>query len=344
MKQSKTILITGAAGFIGSSLILRLLQKGYRVIGLDNLNSYYSKSLKVDRLNLIENESLRLNAHWIFYKCSLEDSKKVDEIFLLHKPEIVVNLGAQAGVRYSLQNPSFYIQSNLVGFFNIIENCKNYNVVNFIYASSSSVYGANKSIPFKEKDSVDHPVSLYAATKKSNEIIAHTYSHLYNLSCTGLRLFTVYGPWGRPDMAPILFADAITKGEPLKIFNYGKMSRDFTYIDDIVRAFELCILKPAKSNLKFNHSEPDPSSSSCPHLIFNLGNNKPVKLMRFIELLEENFGIKAKKEFVPIQKGDVEETYADNKKLDDWIKFKPNTSIEVGIRNFVNWYKSYYLK
>ena len=336
------ILITGVAGFIGYHLSKNLLKSSFTVIGLDNLNSYYDKQLKFDRLKDLESIKNEKLLDWEFIKVDLENENLLNKIFQEKRPEIVINLAAQAGVRYSLENPKAYISSNIVGFCNILECCKKYPVKNFIYASSSSVYGGNKKLPFSENSNVDHPVSLYAATKKSNELIAHTYSHLYGISCTGLRFFTVYGPWGRPDMAPIIFTKAIFDNKPLKIFNNGFMKRDFTYIDDVVECITKLIEKPAIANSKFDLYDLDPSSSWCPHQVFNLGNNNTIKLMDFISLLEKEIGKKAIKEYLPMQPGDVEETFADNKKIFEYIGFKPNTSIQKGIKEFIAWYKNYY--
>tara|TARA_B100000963_G_scaffold117663_1_gene102409 strand:- start:2405 stop:3427 length:1023 start_codon:yes stop_codon:yes gene_type:complete len=336
------ILITGVAGFIGYHLAKDLLQKSWNVIGLDNLNSYYEKQLKLDRLKDLDSISKQNFSEWEFKKLDLIDENLLEEIFKKKKPEIVINLAAQAGVRYSLENPKAYISSNIVGFSNILECCRKYPVKNFIYASSSSVYGGNKKLPFSESSNVDHPVSLYAATKKSNELIAHSYSHLYGISCTGLRLFTVYGPWGRPDMAPMIFTKAIFDDKPLKIFNHGLMKRDFTYINDVIQCITKLIDKPAKENNKYNMQNPDPAKSWCPHQVFNLGNNSTVKLMNFISILEREIGKKAIKEFLPMQQGDVEETFANTEKIFEYIGFKPTTSIEKGIKEFITWYKKYY--
>ncbi|OUL43878.1 capsular biosynthesis protein CpsI, partial [Prochlorococcus sp. HOT_208_60] len=313
---------------------------GDEVIGIDNLNNYYDISLKKSRINSIQLVSS--NQDWKFFQIDLEDYLGLNNIFNQIKPDIVINLAAQAGVRYSLENPSSYIKSNLVGFGNVLELCKEFEVKNLIYASSSSVYGSNRKLPFKETDPVNHPVSLYAATKKSNELMAHTYSHLYNLPCTGLRFFTVYGPWGRPDMAPMIFTKSIMESKPINIFNFGKMSRDFTYIDDICEAIYKCTYKPATIDNKFNSLEPDPSSSTAPYRIFNIGNNKTVDLLYFISLLENNLKKKAIKNLKPIQLGDVENTFSDTSKLQKWINFVPKTSIEIGVKNFIQWYKNFY--
>ncbi len=338
--MSKSILITGAAGFIGAALAKQLLEKELRVIGIDNLNDYYDPGLKNARLKVVEDNNSQSN--WIFYKLNLEDKDDLHRIFSKEKPKVVINLAAQAGVRYSIENPGAYIQSNVVGFGNILEECRHSEVEHLIYASSSSVYGGNRNLPFNETQPVNHPVSLYAATKKSNELMAHTYSHLYKLPATGLRFFTVYGPWGRPDMAPILFAKAILNNEPIKIFNFGQMQRDFTYIDDIVEGVLRCCDKPATTNEKFDPMSPDPSTAAAPHRIFNIGNNQPTELMRFIQLLEDSLGKIAIKEFLPMQPGDVISTSADTSALNEWVGFKPSTSIEKGIKEFATWYKSYY--
>ncbi len=319
-----------------------MLESGEHVVGVDNLNNYYDVNLKRSRLNLLSNKALDSTGVWNFYETDIQNYNSLYEIFNRYTPRVVFHLAAQAGVRYSLENPSAYINSNLVGFGNILELCRLINVENFIYASSSSVYGGNQNFPFKEKHSVDHPVSLYAATKKSNELMAHTYSHLYNLPATGLRFFTVYGPWGRPDMAPMIFTKSILNGDPISVFNYGQMERDFTYIDDIIEGVFRCGYKPATIDNNFNHSSPDPSTSFAPHRIFNIGNNKPVKLLEFIQLLENALDRKAQKEFKPMQPGDVVSTYAETAKLQSWIDFCPDTSIENGVNQFVEWYKKYY--
>ncbi len=338
--MSSSVLVTGAAGFIGAALAKRLIKLGFRVIGIDNINDYYDPNLKLARLEQIKHEASENN--WSFYKSNLADNKEVHRIFSIEKPKLVINLAAQAGVRYSLENPDAYIQSNIVGFAHILEGCRHNDVEHLIYASSSSVYGGNKRLPFHEKQPVNHPVSLYAATKKSNELMAHSYSHLYGLPATGLRFFTVYGPWGRPDMAPMLFAKAILNREPIKIFNFGKMQRDFTYIDDITEGLVRCCEKPATANPNFDPISPDPSTALAPHRIFNIGNNQPIELMRFIELLEQSLGKVAFKEFHPLQPGDVISTSADTTALDEWIGFRPSTPIEEGVVTFAKWYKSFY--
>ena len=342
MSKREFILVTGAAGFIGAALSKFLLRKGKNVIGLDDLNSYYDTSLKRARLNDINKELSNYSGKWFFYKSKLEDEIELEQVFNKHAPEIVVNLAAQAGVRYSLKNPSAYVSSNLVGFVNLLEKSKEFNVKNLIFASSSSVYGGNRKLPYKESQGVDHPVSFYAASKRANELIAHSYSSIYNLPCTGLRFFTVYGPWGRPDMAPMIFANSILNMKPINIFNYGDMKRDFTYIDDIVHAISACCEKPAKINKNFNYQDPDKASSFAPYQIFNIGNNCPIDLLYFIEILENCLGKKAIKNFKPMQSGDVKNTFADIDLLEKWIGFKPYTPIEIGVENFVRWYLNYY--
>tara|TARA_B100000161_G_C33553557_1_gene416600 strand:+ start:1704 stop:2732 length:1029 start_codon:yes stop_codon:yes gene_type:complete len=336
------IIVTGAAGFIGFHSCLRLIKEKYDVIGIDNINSYYDINLKISRINELNKLTDKEKGKWNFFKVDLEEEKELFKIFNEFRPNIVLHLAAQAGVRYSIEQPKSYINSNLIGFFNIIELCRKFDIKNFIYASSSSVYGGNKRLPFSEVDSVDHPISLYAATKKSNEVIAHCYSHLYGIPTTGLRFFTVYGPWGRPDMAPIIFAKAIAKNIPIKIFNYGKMKRDFTYIDDIVESIFRCCKKTATTNIKFDRNNPEPSTSYAPFRIFNLGNSKSIELMKFINYLEEAMGKEAIKEYLPIQPGDVEETAADTSSLEKWINFAPNTPLEKGIKDFTTWFKNYY--
>ena len=337
--NKKKILVTGAAGFIGSEIAKRLLSEGFEVIGIDNLNGYYNPFLKQKRVKTIEETDQ--NNCWRFLKVNLENAKKINKIFYEYKPSIVINLAAQAGVRYSLENPISYIESNIVGFLNILEGCRNYKIDHLIYASSSSVYGGNKITPFNESHSVDHPVSLYAATKKSNEMLAHSYSHLFQIPMTGLRFFTVYGPMGRPDMAPMIFADAMLRGQAINVFNNGNMSRDFTYIDDVIEAIYKCCFKiPYPIHFLDNH--PDPSTSFAPHRIFNVGSNNPINLLNFIKLLESSLGIKAKKKMKEMQLGDVEATFADIELLKNWINYKPKTSFERGIFNFAKWYKEYF--
>ncbi|MCT7471288.1 NAD-dependent epimerase [Aliarcobacter cryaerophilus] len=346
------IIVTGTAGFIGYHLAKKLLERGDEVVGLDNINDYYDVNLKYARLNElgIDKDELKDNVlvssktypKHKFIKANLEDSQTINQLFETEKFDAVCNLAAQAGVRYSIENPHAYIQSNVVGFMNILEACRNYDVKNLSYASSSSVYGLNKSQPFKTSYHTDHPISLYAATKKSNEMMAHTYSHLYNISTTGLRFFTVYGPYGRPDMAPMLFADAILNDREIKVFNHGNMSRDFTYIDDIVDGIIKVIDNPAIPSKDFNPENPNPDISSAPYRIYNIGNNSPVQLLDFIETLEKVIGIEAKKNFLPMQAGDVVSTYADVSDLINDFGYKPDTSLEVGIERFVKWYKEFY--
>ena len=338
--MQRTVLVTGAAGFIGAALSIRLLQRGDRVVGLDNLNDYYDPSLKQARLRQIE--ATAPVGSWRFEPMALEDEPALMALFADERPQVVVNLAAQAGVRYSLENPAAYIQSNLVGFGNVLEGCRHYGTENLVYASSSSVYGGNRNLPFHERQPVNHPVSLYAASKKANELMAHTYSHLYGLPATGLRFFTVYGPWGRPDMAPMLFARAILAGEPIKVFNYGKMQRDFTYIDDIVEGVIRCCDKPATVNPDFDPLQPDPATAAAPHRVFNIGNSQPTELLRFIEVMEQALGCQAIKDFQEMQPGDVVATAADTTALKEWIGFVPSTSIEDGIQVFSDWYRRYH--
>lgn len=330
------ILVTGAAGFIGFHLSKRLLSEGKQVLGVDIVNDYYDVTLKEARLEILKKEE-----GFQFWKTDLADLAGLEEIFKAHKPDAVVNLAAQAGVRYSIQNPHAYMNSNLVGFLNILECARHYETKHFVYASSSSVYGANTKTPFSVHDNVDHPISLYAASKKSNELIAHSYSHLYRIPCTGLRFFTVYGPWGRPDMALYIFTKAITEGKPINIFNHGKMKRDFTYIDDIVEGVRRVIDTVPTPNEEWSGDAPDPSSSLAPYQLFNIGNNKPVELMYMIETLEKAIGREAEKNFMPMQPGDVPATYADINALSEKVGFRPDTSIEEGIQRFVDWYKEY---
>ena len=337
--MQRTVLVTGAAGFIGAALSIRLLQRGDRVVGLDNLNDYYDPSLKQARLRQIE--ATAPVGSWRFERMALEDEPALMALFADERPQVVVNLAAQAGVRYSLENPAAYIQSNLVGFGNVLEGCRHYGTENLVYASSSSVYGGNRNLPFHERQPVNHPVSLYAASKKANELMAHTYSHLYGLPATGLRFFTVYGPWGRPDMAPMLFARAILAGEPIKVFNYGKMQRDFTYIDDIVEGVIRCCDKPATVNPDFDPLHPDPATAAAPHRVFNIGNSQPIELLHFIELMEEALGQKAIKDLQPLQPGDVVATAAQTSMLEEWTSFRPTTTIDSGINKFARWYLKY---
>jgi len=331
------ILVTGAAGFIGFHLAKKLCDSDWNVIGLDNLNSYYDVKLKNDRLN-----QLLPYSNFKFYKLDLIERESIKKLFKEEKFDYVVNLAAQAGVRYSLENPYSYIDSNLSGFLNILEGCRHNPVKHLIYASSSSVYGANTKMPFSVHDNVDHPVSLYAATKKANELMAHTYSNLYKIPTTGLRFFTVYGPWGRPDMALFIFTKNIAEGKPIDVYNNGKMRRDFTFIDDIVDGIIKLIPSISESNPNWNGHEPDSATSFAPYKLFNIGNNQPVELLRFIEVIEDKLGKKAIKNFLPIQPGDVPATYADVDDLVNTVGFKPNTPIEDGVSKFVEWFKDYY--
>lgn len=336
--MTKKIMITGIAGFIGSHLAKKLINEGYEIIGIDNINDYYSTQLKKDRLNILLDNKVKN------YEINLENTDDVLDVFKNEKPEIVINLAAQAGVRYSLENPHAYITSNVNGFVNILEACRHNDIENLIYASSSSVYGANTTKPFSTSDNIDHPLSLYAATKKSNELMAHTYSHLYNLPTTGLRFFTVYGPWGRPDMALFKFTKAIVNEEPIDIYNHGNMMRDFTYVADIVESISRLVEKPATPNPNWEGSNPDPSSSYAPYKIYNIGNNSPVRLMEFIEAIESKTGKTAIKNFMDLQPGDVPETYANVEDLFNAIDFKPSTQIQDGVNKFVDWYLEYYKK
>lgn len=333
----KLVLVTGAAGFIGFHLAKRLLDSGCHVTGIDNLNPYYDVRLKEDRLAI-----LAAHENFEFHKIDLSDKNRLEKIFGNTSFDVVVNLAAQAGVRYSLTNPNAYVDSNIAGFVNILECCRHNNVKHLVFASSSSVYGANTKMPFSVHDNVDHPVSLYAASKKSNELMAHTYSHLFQLPCTGLRFFTVYGPWGRPDMALFLFTKAMLAGKAIKVFNHGNMKRDFTYIDDIVEGVIRVMARLPGPNQEWSGDAPDPGSSYAPYKLYNIGNNNPVKLMDFIAAIEKALGKKAKKEFLDLQPGDVPATYAD---IDDLIKdvgFKPEITIETGIERFISWYEDYY--
>ena len=339
--NNDTIIVTGAAGFIGAALIKALLDLDFKVIGIDNLNDYYSTSLKRSRLSEIEKVAMK-NGDWLFYEINIEDYKILQDIINKYNPQVFVHLAAQAGVRYSIINPAAYIQSNLVGFANVLEGCRQSKIPHLIYASSSSVYGGNKNLPFYEEQAVNHPVSLYAATKKSNELMAHTYSHLYDLPTTGLRFFTVYGPWGRPDMAPMIFAKSILNNKPIQVFNHGKMLRDFTYIDDVVEGIIRCCFKRASVDDEFDPLLPNPSTSSAPYRIFNIGNSQPTQLTYFIELLEKNLGKKAVKNFQPMQPGDVVSTAARMDLFNSWVEYKPSTSIEKGIKLFSKWYLNYF--
>ena len=332
-----TYLVTGAAGFIGMHTSLRLLSRGDQVVGVDNLSDYYDVTLKEARL-------ARLTSHpdFTFHKLDVADRQGMADLFAREKPQRVIHLAAQAGVRYSLTNPHAYIDANVQGFTNILEACRHNGIEHLAYASSSSVYGGNTKLPFSEHDNIDHPVSLYAATKKANELMAHTYSHLFRLPTTGLRFFTVYGPWGRPDMALFLFTKAILKGKPIDVFNHGKMVRDFTYIDDIVEGVIRVIDKPAEPNPQFDPANPDPATSNAPYRVFNIGNNQPTQLMEYISALETALGKTAKKNYLPMQPGDVPATAANTDELDAWVGFKPNTAVKQGVARFVDWYRNYY--
>jgi UDP-glucuronate 4-epimerase len=331
------VLVTGSAGFIGAAVSERLLARGDQVIGVDNLDPYYDVELKKARLARLTKRDNFLEA-----RVDIADGATIAGVFSENRPQRVVNLAAQAGVRYSLENPQAYVNTNLVGFTNILEGCRHNGVEHLVYASSSSVYGANTKLPFSVHDNVDHPVSLYAATKKSNELMAHCYSHLYGLPATGLRFFTVYGPWGRPDMALFLFTRKILAGEPIDVFNHGNHRRDFTYVDDIAEGVVRVLDQPAVANPEWNGDRPDPATSSAPHRLYNIGNNNWVALGRYIEVLEECLGRKAEKNLLPLQPGDVPDTYADVDDLVNEIGYRPNTSIEIGVRRFVDWYKEYY--
>ncbi len=335
--SNKKILVTGVAGFIGFYTAKRLLDQGFRVVGIDNLNDYYSVLLKKDRLKTLESE-----AGFEFELLDVADGPALHNLFTNHSFYRVVHLAAQAGVRYSIENPSEFVQSNLVGFANLLEECRHGDVEHLVFASSSSVYGANTKMPFSEHDSVNHPVSFYAATKKANEAMAHSYAHLYGLPVTGLRFFTVYGPWGRPDMAPMLFASAITENRPIYVFNEGKMKRDFTYVDDIADAISRTLFTAAEPNPGWEASQPDPASSYAPYRIYNIGNNKPIELMDFISLMEESLGRKAQKVLLPPQPGDVIATYADTDGLFAAVGFRPSTPVEEGIAKFASWYLDYF--
>jgi len=331
------ILVTGAAGFIGSSLSVRLLERGDEVVGIDNLNDYYDVNLKLARL-----ERLKKYTNFKFIKCEIADRQAMEELFAKEQFQRVMHLAAQAGVRYSITNPHAYIDSNIVGFLNILEGCRYNNVEHLAYASSSSVYGANTTMPFSIHDNVDHPVSLYAASKKANELMAHTYSHLYNLPTTGLRFFTVYGPWGRPDMSLFMFTRNIIEGKSIDVFNYGNHRRDFTYVDDIVEGVIRVIDKPAQGDPNWSGNNPDSASSQAPYRVYNIGNNNPVHLLTFIETLEKCLGKSAVKNMLPLQAGDVPDTYADVSDLVADLGYKPATLLEDGIKNFVEWYKKFY--
>ena len=333
------VVLSGAAGFIGMSCGLRLLSRGDHVVGVDNLNDYYDVELKYARLSL-----LKSNSRFKFYKDDITERQRINDIFSVEQPDCVIHLAAQAGVRYSFENPYAYVDANLQGFVNVLEACRHHKVKHLVYASSSSVYGGNETMPFSEHDNIDHPLSLYAATKKANELMAHTYSHLYNLPTTGLRFFTVYGPWGRPDMALFLFADAMLKNKPIDVFNDGNMVRDFTFIDDIVEGVIQVLDKPATPDVKFDALHPDPATSNAPYRVFNIGNGNPTPLMDYIGALESALGVTAKKNFLPMQPGDVPATSADTSELGRWVGFQPDTKVTVGVQKFADWYLSHYAK
>lgn len=331
------VLVTGVAGFIGMFVAQRLLARGDRVVGIDNLNDYYDPALKADRL-----AHLNGSAAFAFHKLDLADRDGMAALFARERFDGVVHLGAQAGVRYSLTNPMAYVDSNLIGFAHVLEGCRHHGVAHLVYASSSSVYGGNAKLPYAEADAVDHPVSLYAATKKANEAMAHSYSHLYGLPTTGLRFFTVYGPWGRPDMAPFLFADAMLAGRPIKVYNHGQMTRDFTYVDDIVEGVLRVLDKPATANPHYDASAPDPASSGASWRVFNIGNSTPVPLLDFIDTMERALGVTAVREMLPLQPGDVLATHADTSALDAWVGFSPSTPLALGVQRFTDWFKPRY--
>jgi len=337
MMSKKTILVTGAAGFIGFHVAQRLLQGGHDVVGLDSINDYYDPALKEARLSI-----LRQSQNFSFEKIDLADRAATKDIFAAHRFPVVIHLAAQAGVRYSIDHPTVYIDANLQGFANILEGCRHHGCENLLFASSSSVYGANTKLPFSVHDNVDHPISLYAASKKANELMAHSYSHLYGLPATGLRFFTVYGPWGRPDMAMYLFANAIREGRPIRLFNNGDMMRDFTYIDDVTEAVVRLAQRPATPDLSWDAERPDPATSRAPWRIYNIGNNSPEKLMGLVQVLEKEFGQVARKELLPMQAGDVYATYADIDDLRREVNFSPSTSLADGVARFVAWYREYH--
>ena len=337
MNKNETILVTGSAGFIGFSLCLKLLERGDNVIGIDNHNNYYDPELKNKRLS-----KLTLFSNYIHYKIDLCEKENLEDVFSTNKITKVVNLAAQAGVRYSMENPLAYINSNIFGFANILENCRNHNIEHLVYASTSSVYGANTKMPFSEHDSANHPLSVYAASKKSNELMAHVYSYLYKLPTTGLRFFTVYGPWGRPDMALFKFTKNILEDKPIDVFNFGKHTRDFTYIDDIVKGVIKTLDNPSTSDIDWNSIKPDPATSKVPWRVYNIGNNKPVQLMDYIKAIEIKLNKKALINFLPLQPGDVPDTFANVENLEKKFNYKPSTSVIDGVSNFVEWYKDYY--
>jgi UDP-glucuronate 4-epimerase len=336
-----TVLITGVAGFIGAAVAERLLARGESLVGIDNLNPYYDPKLKQVRLQRLESLAAASPGRWRFHQLDIADGLAMAELFAAVRPRRVIHLAAQAGVRYSLENPGAYLQSNLVGMGHVLEGCRHQEVEHLVYASSSSVYGGNRNLPFSERQPVNHPVSLYAATKKAGELMAHTTSHLYGLPATGLRFFTVYGPWGRPDMAPMLFARAILAGEPIRVFNHGRMRRDFTYIDDIVEGVIRCLDKPASADPAFDAAAPDPATSWAPHRLFNIGNAQPEELLHFITLLERALGREAIRQLEPMQPGDVEATAADTTALEAWVGFRPSTPLAEGVARFAAWYREF---
>ena len=335
-----SVLVTGAAGFIGAAVVERLLERGERVVGLDNLNAYYDPALKRARLERLE--AAAQPGQLRFAELDVVDGGALSALVAAETTDRVIHLAAQAGVRYSIENPGVYIQSNLVGFGSVLEACRHQGVAHLVYASSSSVYGGNRQMPFSEQHAVNHPVSLYAASKKANELMAHTYSHLYGVPATGLRFFTAYGPWGRPDMAPMLFARAILAGEPIKVFNQGRMQRDFTYIDDIAEGVIRCLDKPATADPHFDPLHPNPATAAVPHRLFNIGNSQPIELLRFIDVLEQALGREAIRDLQPMQPGDVPATAADTSALEAWVGFRPTTPIETGVERFAEWYRDYY--
>jgi len=335
-----SVLVTGAAGFIGAAVVERLLERGERVVGLDNLNAYYDPALKRARLERLE--AAAQPGQLRFAELDVVDGGALSALVAAETTDRVIHLAAQAGVRYSIENPGVYIQSNLVGFGSVLEACRHQGVAHLVYASSSSVYGGNRQMPFSEQHAVNHPVSLYAASKKANELMAHTYSHLYGVPATGLRFFTAYGPWGRPDMAPMLFARAILAGEPIKVFNQGRMQRDFTYIDDIAEGVIRCLDKPATADPHFDPLHPNPATAAVPHRLFNIGNSQPIELLRFIDILEQALGREAIRDLQPMQPGDVPATAADTSALEAWVGFRPTTPIETGVERFAAWYREYF--
>ena len=332
-------IITGAAGFIGFHTSLALLKKGHTILGIDSINNYYDQNLKLDRLKTLKKIGAK---KFQFEKINLKFAAKTSKAFLKFKPDIIIHLAAQAGVRYSIENPHSYVNNNLTAFLNVLQSAKECSVQHLVYASTSSVYGANKTLPFSESHSANHPIQFYAATKRSNELMAHSYSHMFQIPTTGLRFFTVYGPWGRPDMALFKFTKNILEGKPIEVFNHGNHLRDFTYVDDIVQGIVKTSRKPPKYDPSFDHFDPDQGKSSAPFRILNIGNSNPVTLMKYIELIEHNLNLKAKIQFLPIQDGDVEKTYSDISRIQSLVSYTPNTDVEVGVKNFIKWYLQYY--